>query len=200
MKNLNWYDDAALKRLEEDVVRQFQSSAPTIKWREGTNKANFTYLLLDPRITNNLPDRAGTLSPFELWQTFLSAIFYVGKGKRSRPYQHLYDAVGLWKKGQLQTSNRKLQRIIDVWKGDCGVVCLHVFQNVIPVEAYTREAAMISALKLENLTNIKSGEFYGVAASWPARQKKLFGAYLLRKSMMILLHEGERQLCPMDIN
>uniref|UniRef100_A0AAR5QFQ0 LEM domain-containing protein n=2 Tax=Dendroctonus ponderosae TaxID=77166 RepID=A0AAR5QFQ0_DENPD len=200
MKNMNWSDDAALKRLEEDVVRQFHSSAPTIKWREGTNKSNFTYLLLDPRITNNLPDRAGTLSPLDQWQTFLSAIFYVGKGKRSRPYQHLYDAVNLWKKGQLETTNRKLQRIIDVWKGDCGVVCLHVFQNVIPVEAYTREAAMISALKLENLTNIKSGEFYGVAASWPNRQKKLFGAYLLYKSMMILLHEGERQLCPMDIN
>ena len=39
----------------------------------------------------------------------------------------------------------KVQRIIDVWEAGQGVISLHVFQNVIPVEAYTREACIIDA-------------------------------------------------------
>lgn len=40
----------------------------------------------------------------------------------------------------------KVRRILDIWSEGQGVVSLHVFQNVIPVEAYTREAAMIDGL------------------------------------------------------
>ena len=40
----------------------------------------------------------------------------------------------------------KVQQIIDIWNSGLGVVSLHVFQNVIPVEAFVREACMIEAL------------------------------------------------------
>jgi len=201
LRNWDWCSHTPVfKSLEDVLVQQFSNPDPTRKWREGVNKSSFTYLLLDPRITNNLPYRGDSLQPSEMWNTFLSSIFYVGKGKRSRPYQHLYDAVDLWKKGQFTTNNKKLQTIIDIWKSRCGVICLHVFLNIIPVEAYTREAAMISAIKLENLTNVKSGEYYGVPATWPQKQKRLLGVYLLYKAMMIFLNEGERQLCPTDID
>lgn len=43
----------------------------------------------------------------------------------------------------------KVLHILDVWSGGMGVVSLHCFQNVIPVEAYTREACMIDALGKE---------------------------------------------------
>ena len=33
------------------------------------------------------------LKEFDVWQRFLQSIFYVGKGKTSRPYSHLYDAM-----------------------------------------------------------------------------------------------------------
>lgn len=73
----------------------------------------FTYLLLDPLITENLPERANLslermignfgasrgcsggllelLDP-KLFAFFILAIFYVGKGHNARAYQHFYDA------------------------------------------------------------------------------------------------------------
>lgn len=201
LRDSSWSSDLALyKSLEEAVAKQFCNPDPSRKWREGINKSSFTYLLLDPRLTNNLPGRAESLKPKERWEIFLSSVFYVGKGKRSRPYSHLYEAVNLWNKGQISSTSKKIQSIMDIWRSNSGVICLHIFQNIIPVEAYTREAAMISALKIENLTNVKSGDFYGIAASWPQKQKKMFGVYLLYKAMMIFLNEGERQLCPSDID
>lgn len=40
----------------------------------------------------------------------------------------------------------KVQHILQVWAAGQGVVSLHCFQNVIPVEAYTREACMVEAM------------------------------------------------------
>lgn len=201
LRNSDWCNNTeSFKALEEVVIKQFSNPDPTRKWREGVHKSSFTYLLLDPRITSNLPLRKDSLQHLQAWEIFLSAIFYVGKGKRSRPYQHLYDAAALWKKDQFSSSSKKLQKILEIWKSGCGVICLHVYLNTIPVEAYTREAAMISALKLDNLTNVKSGDFYGVPATWSHKQKRMLGVYLLHKAMMIFLHEGERQLCPTDID
>ncbi|CAH0551473.1 unnamed protein product [Brassicogethes aeneus] len=201
LRDSTWQNDLSpYKILEESVSKQFSCPDPSRKWREGVNKTSFTYLLLDSRITNNLPCRAELMQPKEIWETFLSAIFYVGKGKKSRPYSHLYEAVSLWNKKEFKTTDKKLQNIIDIWKNNTGVICLQVFHNVIPVEAYTREASMILALKLENVKNLKYGDFYGIAATWSQKQKKMFGMHLLYKAMMIFLNEGERQLYPNDID
>lgn len=43
-------------------------------------------------------------------------------------------------------AGNKVQHIIDIWKDGYGVVSLHCFQSVIPVEAYTREACMVDAI------------------------------------------------------
>lgn len=40
----------------------------------------------------------------------------------------------------------KVQHILDIWNDGQGVVSLHCFQSVIPVEAYTREACMVDAI------------------------------------------------------
>lgn len=77
---------------------------------------------------------------------------------------------------------------------------MHIFQNVIPAEAYTNEAAMIDVLGVPNLKNLKGGNYYGVAASWPLKERRMFGLYLLYKAMLIFLSEGERQLRPDDID
>lgn len=78
-------------------------------------------------------------------------------------------------------------------------MCLHVFQNIIPVEAFTREAAMIDALELSSLKNYKAGKYYGIVSTWSRRQKLNLGLYLLYKAMVIFLNEGERQIKPHDI-
>ncbi|KAG8223000.1 hypothetical protein J437_LFUL000708 [Ladona fulva] len=167
-------------QVEQRMMAQFDEKKKFNHWREGSQKSSFNYLLLDPRITNNLPlrwadDRTkrnslNSIGEAQHWKDFLTSIFYVGKGKRSRPYSHLYEAV-----------SKKVKHILEIWSDNAGVVCLHVFQNSIPAEAFTREAAMIDAL----------GNF---------SEKREFGSFLLHRALMIYLNEGERQLKPADID
>lgn len=193
----DWINDLSLYgTIETDVFKEFISPDPSRRWREGTSKTSFNYLLLDPRVTQDLPHHALQIPESDIWTTFLSSIFYIGKGKRSRPYSHLYDAFNMWVSKEQNLLNKKIKHILDIWNDGYGVICLHVFQNTIPVEAYTREAVMIDALGIEHLTNCKSGEYYGIIATWNSRDKCRFGRYLLYKALQILLHEGERQLFP----
>ncbi|XP_031765869.2 uncharacterized protein LOC113521650 isoform X2 [Galleria mellonella] len=193
MKNLNPYIE-----LENKVQADFAN--PNKKWREGTSKTSFTYLLLDPRVTDNLPAKSSKQADHITWITFINSIFYIGKGKRSRPYSHLYQALTLWKRDFTTSNDKKVQHILDIWSDKVGVVCLHIFQNVIPAEAYTYEASMIDVLGLPNLKNQKCGNYYGIAASWPLKERRMLGLYLLYKALQIFLSEGERQLRPDDID
>ncbi|XP_030583537.1 uncharacterized protein LOC115779163 [Archocentrus centrarchus] len=185
---------------EQALCQQFDQPDQNRKWREGIIKSSFNYLLLDPRVTKNLPFRSHTMTPKECFQTFIRAIFYVGKGKRSRPYSHLYEALEYYKGDK--TSKKlcpKVQHILQVWNAEQGVVSLHCFQNVIPVEAYTREACMVEVLGLKMLTNQKRGDFYGIVSNWHTKRKRELGIHLLYRAMQIFLAEGERQLRPADI-
>ena len=171
------------------------------EWREGHQKSAFNYILIDPRITQNLPSRARSLnmSQHEVLRTFVQAIFYIGKGSRARPYAHLYDSLKDWKNKSAEIKSKKIKRIIDIWNAGQGVVSLHCFQSVIPSEAYTREAAMIDAIGIEKLTNVKKGNYYGEAQTWDMRRKRQLGTILLRRASEIFLAEGERQISPADI-
>nr|XP_033809829.1 ankyrin repeat and LEM domain-containing protein 1 [Geotrypetes seraphini] len=183
---------------EMALSKQFDQPDRKKKWREGILKSSFNYLLLDPRVTRNLPARCHSLSQAECFHIFVSAIFYVGKGKRARPYCHFYEALTHYKTGRKQTCP-KVQQILDIWQGGLGVISLHCFQNVIPVEAYTREACMVDAIGLKMLTNRKRGDYYGCALSWPMKRRRCLGVHMLHRAMQIFLAEGERQLRPADI-
>ncbi|XP_077188084.1 ankyrin repeat and LEM domain-containing protein 1 [Paroedura picta] len=187
---------------EMTLSRQFDQPDKNRKWREGVLKSSFNYLLLDPRVTQNLPFRSQYVSQAECFRTFISAIFYVGKGKRSRPYCHLYEALTHYKESQRKRGAKacpKVQHILDIWASGEGVISMHCFQNVIPVEAYTREASMVDAIGLRMLTNQKRGNYYGLVAGWPMKRRRSLGVYLLHRAMKIFLAEGERQLRPTDI-
>ncbi|XP_050081154.1 uncharacterized protein LOC126568682 [Anopheles maculipalpis] len=240
--------------LEQEMGSEFQTStAKAVRnFREGHLKKSFIYLLLDPRISDNLPAQQNHLEPHELWRRFLKSVFYVGKGKSSRPYCHLYDAMKLYhqkeclvernradqllpdgsltveeeeivfqcreesvavgsslrrfcqagkilNRKQLSVDSEKLNRIIDIWCAGKGVVCLHVFHNIMPAEAYTREAAIIDAFGVQNLTNLKRGDYYAKCLSWPMKKRKQLGILLLYKAMLMHLAEGETQLLPSDL-
>ncbi|XP_021106744.1 ankyrin repeat and LEM domain-containing protein 1 isoform X2 [Heterocephalus glaber] len=91
---------------ENALAQQFEQPNPSKRWREGVVKSSFTYLLLDPRETQDLPARALSLSPAQRLQTFVRAIFYVGKGTRSRPDVHLWEALGYRGRPGRQESRR----------------------------------------------------------------------------------------------
>ncbi|XP_075719290.1 ankyrin repeat and LEM domain-containing protein 1 [Rhinoderma darwinii] len=183
---------------EAQISLEFDQPDKTRKWREGVLKSSFNYLLLDPRVTRNLPSRCRDLSQPDCFRTFVSAVFYVGKGKRSRPYCHLYEALTHYK-GIGKQPCSKVQHILDIWKSGQGVLSLHCFQNTIPVEAYTREASMVDAIGLKMLTNQKKGVYYGAAQTWTPTRRRRLGVHMLYKAMQIFLAEGERQLRPPDI-
>lgn len=224
------------KELEQIMVDGF-TSCPVKRFREGNLKKSFIYLLIDPLISENLPAEFHLISKHESWKRFISSIFYVGKGKSSRPYAHLYDAIKIYQgsirmiyyylnklkskyffnkilmnqiffisekelKVDFNTKcqdSLKLDRINDIWKAGKGVICLQVFHNIMPIEAYTREAAIIDSIGVTNLTNIKRGDYYGISKSWTMRQRKQLGIVLLYKAMNIFMAEGESQLRPDDI-
>uniref|UniRef100_A0A5S6R629 LEM domain-containing protein n=1 Tax=Trichuris muris TaxID=70415 RepID=A0A5S6R629_TRIMR len=168
-------------------------SSPNVngrKWRDGHVKDSFCYFLIDPIVTRNLPARAANMSDSEVLKAFCDSIFYVGKGKRARPLQHLINASKQRRAGKLL--DRKTERIAALWNSGVGVISFHVWHSLIPVEAYTREAAVIDAIGLKNLTNEKRGEFYGPASSWPSDRKRSLGALLLHKAVQIFILEGQR--------
>jgi len=168
--------------------------------RETVCKASFNYLLLDPRKTQNLPMRVFSSSDQELWRTFIAAVFYIGKGSRSRPFQHLYEAIKLLKTDSKKKKvSEKIKIIHNIWEADKGVVVVQVFQNTIAVEAFTREAAMIDAIGCDNISNVKGGDYYGVAAGWSLEEKLKLGTFLVFKAFKIFLQEGERQIRPVDL-
>lgn len=167
-------------------------------WREGSQKTSFNYILLDPRVTKNLPNRAEQMADVDRLRVFCSAVFYIGKGKRSRPYEHFYDAAKE-DKTEKKTVSNKIKMIRDIWEAGYGVASVHIFHSVIPVEAYTREACMIDAMGLSRLTNLKFGDFYGPAVGWNCKKRRHLGIHLLTKAMNIYLIEGERQIRKKDL-
>lgn len=185
--------------LQAEMTLQF-TNPEKHTWREGSMKTSFNYLLLDPRVTNNLPQNAKNMSYIEQLRVFMASVFYIGKGKNSRPYEHLHEAHKLEKKEKSNKEpSNKLKMINDIWASGYGVVSLHVFHGIIPVEAYTREGCMIEAIGLKRLTNIKSGDFYGDAGSWKRPKRRELGIFLLSKAMEILIIEGERQIRQVDL-
>ncbi|XP_058419652.1 ankyrin repeat and LEM domain-containing protein 1 [Diceros bicornis minor] len=183
---------------EDELAQQFEQPDPTRRWREGVVKSSFTYLLLDPRKTQDLPARAFSLTPAECLRTFVHAIFYVGKGTRARPDVHLWEALGQRGRPGKQACP-KVRQILDIWASGRGVVSLHCFQHVVAVEAYTREACLVDALGIQMLTNQKQGHCYGVVAGWPPARRRRLGVHLLHRALLVFLAEGERELRPQDI-
>ncbi|XP_036317468.1 uncharacterized protein LOC118732439 [Rhagoletis pomonella] len=224
-------------KYESKSAEYFANLPNKRKMREGHLKQSFIYMLIDPRISCNLPGESVFLDKHSAWMRFLHSVFYVGKGKTSRPYSHLYEAMKLHsrvhsqenvskpssgivkpRRGKISSirkqtlcvdvfktslckspDNKKLNRILDIWRCGKGVVCLHVFHNILPSEAYTREAAIIDAFGLDHLTNYKRGDYYGPSQTWTMKEKKFLGISLLYKALQIYLAEGESQLSPSDL-
>jgi hypothetical protein len=90
----NENDMKIASQLDRLLVTHFSCPDPSKPWREGLSKKSFNYLLLDPRVTHNLPLNESQDQSL-LFKRFISSIFYIGKGKQVRPHEHLYEATKL---------------------------------------------------------------------------------------------------------
>jgi len=169
--------------------------------RNAAAKTSFNYLLIDPRVVRD-QQVWQTLTDQELWRIFISSVFYIGKGTRSRPLKHLYEAKEAFKKAEVKGKvDEKINTVHGIWEAGKGVINLQVFQNTIGVEGFTREAAMIKAMGCNNLSNAKPGSWYGPAADWNEDQQTRLGTFLLHRTFKIFLEEGawERQIRHVDL-
>lgn len=185
-------------------------------------KQYFNYILIDPRITKNLPDQALEASDSDtsrlaspdgqilkpkhvmgkvnrkfnpdLFTKFIEGIFYIGKGQKKRDFDHLYDALA----DRESITHRKIETIRSIWDDGYGVVSLHMFHNITDKESLTREALMIETMGLGNLTNLLHGTIQ-FRLGWNEHQRKLLGALLLFRAYTQHLNEGERQLRRNDL-
>lgn len=199
MQEPEWMKNYDYIQLEKKLIDEY-INIPARELRGGSTKSFYTYLLLDPRITLNLPLRASIMDPSDRWKTFITSIFYVGKGKGDRMFAHLFEASKAWNTQEITKKlSGKIQQIIDIWKAQKGVICLRIFENILSEEAYTREAVMIQAIGVNNLQNLQAGEYHGSVKKWDVRDKCLLGVYLLYKAMQTFLNQGEQQLRHSDI-
>lgn len=179
-------------------------------------KQFFNYILIDPRISKNLPDQALEASDSDtsgnlkspqnqdskhgmgkmnrrfnpkLFIKFIESIFYIGKGQKKRDLMHLYDALA----DRDSITQKKIDRIRSIWDDGFGVVSLHIFHNITSKEALTREAIMIETIGLNNLTNLLRGTVQ-FRLGWNEHKRRLLGALFLHRAFTQLLNEGERQL------
>lgn len=183
---------------------------------EGNGLKNrfFNYLLRDPNIVENIALKAnedfardGNRSSEMKWfSTFVRSIFYVGKGRGDRIYEHFYQSVkaqqkgiGLDKSSDKTKENPKVKRIVEIWRSGKGVISLPCFHSSGSDEALARESLIIEALGVTNLTNSVIGSnvrqlrrncFKSEA------NRQLYGSYLLYKAFQMTLVSAERQIRP----
>lgn len=194
---LGAFDMSEAKQLELEFIKHFETQAPT-------KKIFFTYLLLDPRTTQNLP-AAGKQSEYDkfdgqLFKRFILAIFYGGKGRGDRTFMHLYEAAIFQANDKRSAPNRKIKKILDIWAECYGVVSLHCFMTISSDEALARECLIIEALGLSNLTNIQIGQNKSRDLKWTDHKRRHLGTYLLYKAYNIFLIHGERQIKRADLS
>ncbi|XP_018023335.1 uncharacterized protein LOC108679252 [Hyalella azteca] len=164
--------------LEQIVSRAFSQPRSVDYWRGGTARVCFNYLLLDPSVTCDLPVRVHSLGPQEVFQVFISSIFYVGKGTKNRPYAHLYEALKLFNAEEHHGNSRstkisaQAQRVAKLWREGNGVVSLNFFHHSICAEALTREAAIIDAIDCKwFMRRVVSGEQPSPQKTDPKKKK-----------------------------
>lgn len=156
-------------KLEANMVDYFLKKT-NIRWREGNLKTSFIYLLIDPRISDNLPIVHKKLDKSEVWKRFLSSIFYVGKGKSSRPYSHLYDAIKLFSKENNELAARlenKKNQIIEkcILFSNCDEKKDNLVKNKISSNKFVPQTRFKESTKLNKIVDIwKSG--LGVVSCW----------------------------------
>ena len=182
-------------------------------------KTSHTYLLLDPEVSNNMPRKQYAIPLQEAWRTWISSIFYVGKGSRSsRPFEHLYRAAEIYAERQVPNEdaapgpsrntyrNRyyrnidpKTERIISLWSRGRGPVIIRFSQDVMRQEALSRESIIIQSIGLENLIQEKYEQVYGPARQWENSRIQRLGCFLLYLGFQVYMAEGEKEVLHVDL-
>ena len=210
---------------ENMLIKEFDRNGDSsIDGGTRTKNTYFSYILLDPCITQNLPTKAnvclekmllnlGTsgngggllelLDP-KLFACFILAIFYVGKGHNARAYQHFYDAFKEMfadlkfppAKGGGKSTNKMSAKTERI----CSI--WRKGKGAVSLHCFQgiceNEALTREALMIEvlSLSNLTNtiSGQFRCDLKLNKRQRNILGTYLLFKAFIILLLNGERQV------
>jgi hypothetical protein len=173
-----------------------------------SRKDHIVYLLLDSAV---FPRLAAETIPLRRLEIFSAATFYIGSGQGVRPHTHLVKAHSFhyqyvndaqFKPG-LNSPQKKEVTIDMIWEGGRGVMPLIVFQNLGQYESTSYEQSMITAIGLQNLTNLINAyhqmEHVRGGPNWRNDKIGLFGCYLLEKALKVYDVTAKRKITLNDV-
>jgi hypothetical protein len=99
------------------------------------------------------------LKPEDIIECFIKSIFYIGKGTNTRPNDHLKEALTNKKSQKIERINQILKTKKPNSEVNFGIVIIQICHNSTNKQSLMREAAMIKAIGLDNLTNVKDEKF-----------------------------------------
>ena len=149
------------------------------------NRDRLVYFIMDPTIVKILPSQEDFVLGYEfmdyqLFDRFISSIFYVGQGKEQRPSLHLTFDYQEFKNRTKLDVEPKTRRIWSLWRRRLQPILFNVYEDLTKEEAKMREALIVETIGVSNLTNPLSDNL-SRQLTMNLQEKKILGTYLMCK-------------------
>ena len=172
----HFYHDTLVKSVLDQIKEG--SIKPVI------GKDFYNYLLIDANTFYRILEKYNfnlqeiSNEDFELLK---KCIFYVGKGRKGRKFDHMTLCKRLFKKKmKFRKICAKFSKISRLWERGNGIICLHLFHETSHYMTHNREFAIIKALGINNLTNSINGSSYGdMKSNWNNKEIVNFGNMIM---------------------
>ena len=137
----------------------------------------------------------------EDFESLKKCIFYVGKGRNGRKFNHMTLCKRLFKKKmKFRKICAKFSKISRLWEGGNGIICLHLFHETSHFMTHNREFSIIKALGINNLTNSINGSSYGdMKSSWNYKEIINFGNMIMYNAFKMCLIEPPSIIYEKDV-
>ena len=152
---------------------------------------HYNYVLVNGTKLYDLIDKIGpnfySLLSHTTFLSFLKCIFYVGKGCKTRKYNHIMKGNSLLRQ-KSSSSCARFERILDIWNRGQAVAIIQL-ADVCHHEAMSREFSIIKAVGINNLTNIINSSCYGAMRKWSKIEISNFGIMCLYNAFLSTLND-----------
>ena len=195
---LNFVDNQMRNSIKMQIETEVLPPKPT--------RAFHSYVLVDAsKLQKLLKNKSQfSLNPSEPgladFQLFKTSVFYIGKGTKNRKLNHLVKAKKVFVGSKILGNNDKnLSKIVSLWKRKQGVIILQLDCAATEYEAFSREFAMINAVSISKLMNIKHSTCYGEMRYWPETKVKNYGDMLLFQLFNIFVSRPPTPIYASDV-
>ena len=126
---IHWYNENPNHYKQKLDIIFSDFSIPKKNHVGENDRLSYAYLLLDSR---KFSDSCGID-----WTDFIESVFYIGKGKNKRAFNHTQEAEKNWQSGD-HSAKAKIRRIHDIWSTKKPVMILTIFENVVNEDEFIK--------------------------------------------------------------